>query len=310
MRLLTFVHLVTVSLMFSQSLAAADNQPIPGIGPSGEVTKLHTGFTFTEGPAAAADGSVYFTDVRGNRIHKVDPSGALSTFLENTEGANGLMFGAQGQLFACQGGAGRVISIDVATKKIDVLADKYDGKRFNAPNDLVVDRQGGIYFTDPAFQKNTYQDKMAVYYIAPDRKVTRLIDDLSRPNGVLLSPDEKTLYVLPSGSPDFMAYPVESPGKIGAGRVLCKLEQLSEGTPRGGDGLTVDTKGNLYLTQPALSAIQVVDPQGKLLGLIRIPENPSNCAFGGKDMRTLYVTARTSIYSANMEATGHRFAAP
>jgi gluconolactonase len=297
-----------VSIVALVAGAAPADKPIPGIGPNGAITRLHTGFKFTEGPAADAEGNVYFSDIPNNRIHKVDTSGKLSTFLENSEGANGLMFDAKGRLLACQGRAGRVVAIDVKTKEITVLADQYNGKRFNAPNDLVVDRTGGVYFTDPAFGKEMAQDKMGVYYIAADGRVTRIIDDLPRPNGVILSPDERTLYVLPSGSPDVMAYPVEAPGQIGTGRVLCKLAQAKEGKPRGGDGLTVDAKGNLYLTQPALSALQVVTPEGKTLGLIRFPESPANVTFGGKDMKTLYVTARTSLYTAPMNITGHRFA--
>lgn len=287
---------------------AQDNKLIAGIGPAGPIVRAHTGFKFTEGPAADAQGNVYFTDIPNNRIHKVDTAGKLTTFLEDSQRCNGLMFDGRGRLIACQGGAGRVIAIDVATKKIEVLADSYNGKRFNAPNDLVVDRHGGVYFTDPAFGKDApAQDKMAVYYIAPDGKVVRLIDDLQRPNGVILSPDEKTLYVLPSGSPDVMAYPVLAPGKLGKGRVLCQLQQAPEGQMRGGDGLTVDTAGNLYLTQPSLKAIQVVRPDGKTLGLITFPEAPANCTFGGPDMKTFFVTARTSLYTVKMEATGHRF---
>jgi gluconolactonase len=271
---------------------------------------MHTGFAFTEGPAADAEGNVYFSDVRNNRIHKVSTDGKLTTFLENSQGCNGLMFDAMGRLIACQGGAGRVVAIDASSKAIEVLAAEYNGKRFNAPNDLVVDRHGGIYFTDPSFGREPSQDKMAVYYVSPDKKVTRLIDDLERPNGVILSPDEKTLYVLPSGSPNVMAYSVQGPGKLGAGRVFCKLEQApNTPMPRGGDGLTVDTKGNLYLTQPALSAIQVVSPEGKTLGLLKFPEAPANCTFGGKDRKTLFVTARTSLYTLPMEGVGHRFAA-
>lgn len=299
---------LTLALALVALAVGADNKPIAGIGPTGEIVKAHTGFTFTEGPAADAEGNVYFTDVRANKIHKVDTAGKLSTFLEESQGCNGLMFDQKGRLIACQGGAGQIIAIDVPTKKIEVLADKYDGKRFNAPNDLVVDKQGGVYFTDPSFGKTTSQDKMCVYYVSADKKVERLIDDLSRPNGVILSPDEKTLYVLPSGSPEVMMYPVKAPGKLGAGKVFCKLEQAATGTPRGGDGMTIDTKGNLYLTQPGIMALQVVTPEGKTLGLITFPEAPSNCTFGGKDMKTLFVTARTSLYTAKMEATGHRFA--
>jgi gluconolactonase len=276
----------------------ADQPPIPGIGPASQVTRLHTGFQFTEGPASDAEGNLYFTDVRVNRIHKVSKDGELSTFLEDSQGCNGLMFDRRGRLLACQGGARRIIAIDVESKKIDVLADSFEGKPFDRPNDLSVDRQGGVYFTDPGVG--------AVYYVAPDGAVSKAAGELPRPNGVLLSPDEKTLYVLPSGSPDARAYPVEAPGKLGTGKILCRLQQAENGPVRGGDGLTVDTQGNLYLTQPALGAIQVVSPDGKILGLIEVPESPSNCAFGGADGKTLFITARTSLYAAPMEATGHR----
>jgi gluconolactonase len=291
-----------LGLVFPLAAAADEPKPIPGIGPKGKIVKLHSGFRFTEGPAADAEGNVYFTDIPNNRILVAATDGKLSTFLEDSKGCNGLMFDGKGRIIACQGGAGRIIAIDVKTKKIDIVADTYDGQRFDRPNDLVVDRSGGVYFTDPG--------KRSVYYVAAGGKVTRLIDDLPRPNGVILSPDEKTLYVLPSGSPDVMAYPVESGGKIGTGKAVCQLEQPAAGMRRGGDGLTVDTKGNLYLTQPALSAIQVVSPEGKTLGLIKFPEAPANCTFGGKEMKTLYVTARTSLYTVEMEATGHRFGGP
>jgi gluconolactonase len=290
------VRLAALALLLA---APQESKPIPGIGPAGEIAKLHTGFNFVEGPAADAEGNVYFSDIPNNRIHRVDLDGKLSTFLEGSQGCNGLMFDAKGRLIACQGGTGRIVAIDVATRKIEVLADKFEGEPLGKPNDLVVDRQGGVWFTN--------RDK-SVFYVS-DGRVTRPIHDSPLPNGVLLSPDEKTLYVLPSGTPDVMAYPVEAPGKVGAGRVFCKLEQAATGRPRGGDGLTVDTKGNLYLTQPSLGALQVVSPEGKTLGLIRIPEGPSNCAFGGKEMKTLYVTARTSLYAIRMEVVGHRFAA-
>jgi gluconolactonase len=302
------IRLLGLALVCVLAVAATaqDNQPIPGIGPIGGITKLHTGFKFTEGPAADAEGNLYFSDIPNNRILKVDPNGELSVFLENTQGCNGLMVDGRGRLIACQGGTGFVIAIDLKTKELQVVAGEHQSKPFNGPNDLVIDRQGGIYFTDPREGKN--QDKPAVYYATPRGPVTRLIDNLVFPNGVILSPDEKTLYVLPARSPEVMAYPVQAPGKIGPGKVLCRLEQDPQGKPRGGDGLTVDTKGNLYLTQPGLNAIQVVTPEGKTLGLIKFPERPANCTFGGKDMKTLYVTAQTSLYTAKMEATGHRFA--
>jgi gluconolactonase len=297
MRLL---RLLPVLLLGGMALAA-QNKPIPNIGPAGEIVKLHTGFKFTEGPAVDATGNVYFSDIPNNRIHKVDTEGKLSTFLEDTQGANGLMFDNKGRLVACQGKAGKLIAVDVATKQITVLADKFDGKPFKGPNDLVIDRANGVYFTD--------LPEKSVLYVAPDGKVTRLMDDLPRPNGVLLSPDEKTLIVLPSGQAEVMAYPIEAPGKIGKGRVFCKMIPNPETPDRpGGDGLTVDVKGNVYLTRPAMKTIMVVDPEGQILGVIPFPEAPANCCFGGKDMKTLYVTAQGSLYTVKMQAMGHRFA--
>lgn len=303
------VSMTFLTFGLATATALAQDKPIPGIRGTSEVVKLHSGFTFTEGPAADAEGNVYFTDIPNNRIHKVDTDGKLTTFLEDSKACNGLMFDSKGRLIACQGGAGKVIAIDMKTKAITPLAEQYDGKRFNAPNDLVVDWEDGVYFTDPSFgNQGKSQDKVAVYYVSNQGKTTRIIDDVALPNGVILSPDEKTLYVLPSGSPDVMAYPVEAPGKIGKGRVLCKLEQAPTGAPRGGDGMTIDTKGNLYLTAPHLKAIQVVSPEGKTLGLITFPEAPANCSFGGKDMKTLFATARTSLYTVKLDSTGHRFA--
>ncbi len=275
-------------------------ESIPGIGPTGDLKKLQGDFVFTEGPAADLEGNLYFTDVRASKIYKLDTEGNLSTFLEESQGCNGLMFDAEGRLLACQGVAKRIVAIDPQTKKIEVLADQYEGRPFDRPNDLVVDQSGGIYFTDPSVG--------VVYYVAKGGRVALVAEDLPRPNGVLLTPDEKHLILLPSGTPDVLRFSIEAPGKVGPAEVLCQLQQAETGQPRGGDGLTVDTEGNLYLAQPALGALQVVDPEGKTLGLIPVPENPANCTFGGPENKTLFITARTSLYAAPMEATGHRFA--
>ncbi|HTU17400.1 MAG TPA: SMP-30/gluconolactonase/LRE family protein [Gemmataceae bacterium] len=302
---------LTLSLGFLSVtlLSAADEKParIPGIGPVGPIVKLHTDFKFTEGPAADRDGNVYFSDIPNERIHKVDADGKLSVFREKSNRANGLMINGKGEIVACEM-AGRIAAYSPDGKSRRVLADTYDGNRFNAPNDLVLDKRGGVYFTDPGFgaPMPLPQGKTAVYYIGVDCKVSRLVDDLPNPNGVILSPDEKTLYVIPSGQAEMMAYPVESPGKLGKGRVFCKLKQQREGGKSGGDGLTVDSKGNLYITSGL--GLQVFDPEGKLLGIIKLPEVPANVTFGGKDLKTLYVTARTSLYTVPMEAKGHLFA--
>ncbi len=295
-------------LLLALSLPAGDKtDKIPGLGPTDVEVKLHTGFKFTEGPAADRHGNVYFSDIPNQKIHKVDTQGKLTLFRDKTNRANGLMVNARGEVVACEM-AGQVVAYSPDGKKRRVLAGKHDGKRFNAPNDLVIDKQGGIYFTDPEFgaPRPLPQGKTAVYYLSSDGKTTRLIDDLPNPNGVILSPDEKTLYVIPSGQADMMSYPVESPGKIGKGKVFCTLRQPRGRKNTGGDGLTVDVKGNLYITSQL--GLQVFDSSGKYLGLIKVPEGPANVKFGGKDFKTLYVTARTSLYTIPMEVAGHQFA--
>jgi gluconolactonase len=280
---------------------------IPGLGPTGPAVKAHTKFAFTEGPAADRDGNVYFTDIPNQKIHKVDTKGALTVFRDGSNFANGLMVNAKGEVVACEM-AGQVTAYSPDGKERRVLVEKHDGKRFNAPNDLVLDKEGGVYFTDPAFRAPMPlpQGKTAVYYLSAGGKTTRLVDDLPNPNGVILSPDEKTLYVVPSGQAGMMSYVVEGPGKLGKGKVFCTLKQRGKAKNSGGDGLTVDVKGNLYITSQL--GLQVFDPAGKLLGIIAVPEQPANVTFGGPDFKTLYVTARTSLYTIPMEVAGHQFA--
>ncbi len=303
------LHLVNVVVLLAINgslLLAADK--IPGIGPVGEVKKLHTNLQFTEGPAADRQGNLYFSDIPANKIYKLDAAGALSTFLEPSNHTNGLMVNGAGKIVACEMD-GRIVEIDPATKAVKALASEFGGKRFNAPNDLVIDRQGGVYFTDPHFRAPTPlpQDKISVYYRNVDGKVARLVDDLKAPNGVILSPDEKQLYVIPTLQKEMMVYTVESPGKLGPGSVFCTLQQPTGKDNTGGDGLTIDSRGNLYITSGL--GLQVYSPAGELLGILSFPEQPANCTFGGTGNKTLFVTARTSLYSVEMEVAGHVFPA-
>jgi len=307
--------LIMAVLSLSLATTAPAGEPIPGIGPIGELRAVHGGFQFIEGPAYDGHGNLYFSELREEKVYRVDAEGTLSVFLEQSGRTNGLMFDAQGRMIACESGAGSVtgvaqlVAIDMDTKARSVVAAGYGGKPFNRVNDLVIDREGGVYFTDIiGDEPGLPQEKPAVYYVAADGKVTRLINDLKRPNGVLLSPDEKTLYVLPAGEHRVMQYTITSPGTIGAGRPLSSLPYPPNTEPRGGDGLTVDSKGNLYVTVPAMNAIQVVSADGKVLGMIDVPERAANCTFGGPDMKTLFITASTTLYAAKMEVPGHRFA--
>ena len=297
---------VTFLILFTLSCTAKEKSSIPGIGPVSAVKKNQGEFQFTEGPVWDMQGNLYFTDVAANKIYKMNEKEEISVFLEPSGHANGLMFESKDKLLVCQMD-GKLISINTDTKETTILTDKYAGTRYNAPNDIVVDKNGGIYFTDPRFRapKPLPQEKEAVYYRNTNGKVTRLLDDLKAPNGIILSPDEKILYVAPSMQKDMWAYPVISPGKIGEGRIFCELTQVEGKDNSGGDGVTIDSKGNLYITSAL--GIQVFNPEGKLLGIIEFPEQPANVTFGGPQMKTLFVTARTSLYSAKMEIAGHSF---
>ncbi|MCY2938033.1 MAG: SMP-30/gluconolactonase/LRE family protein [Planctomycetota bacterium] len=282
---------------------------ISGIGPMGPVKKVAGGFAFTEGPASDGKGNLYFSDIPNGRIHRLDADGKISIFRSQSNKSNGLMVARDGSLLACEMG-GAVVALSTDGQNRTVLADQYNGKPFNAPNDLVIDGQDGIYFTDPMFGAKSPlpQVKTCVYYLPKAGKAVRLLDNLPNPNGVILSPDEKTLYVIPSSQKQMMAYPVETPGKLGVGRVFCELAQKDPQGNGGGDGLAVDIRGNLYITSG--TGVQVYSQAGKMLGTLVFPEAPANCSFGGQANKTLYVTARTSLYQVELLVPGHRFAAP
>jgi len=297
----------TAWLVVTAPRPAAAADPIPNIGPAERVVKVATGFGFTEGPAWDGKALLYFTDIPNARIHTVNADGDTAVFVEESGPCNGLMFSRDGELVACNMG-GQLVAWNVATKEKRVLAGEFEGKRFNAPNDLVIDAAGGIYFTDPMFRapQPLPQRVQGVYYRSADGKLLRVVSDAPAPNGVLLSRDEKKLYVLPSMSAEMQAYPVEAPGQLGEMRVFCKVKNPPGRDNGGCDGATIDEHGNLYLTTAL--GLQVFSPSGEALGLIEVPEQPSNCTFGGPDGKTLYVTARTSLYSFKMLVKGHWYA--
>jgi len=289
---------------------SAAGEDIPGVVAKGTpIYKWSEGHNFTEGPACAPDGTMYFTDIPANAVLKLDPMGA-QVALKDAKGMNGLFFAKDGTLFGCQGGEQRIVAIDLAKGETRVVCDKRaDGAKLGKVNDLVLDRSGGIWFTAPVIgRKRDASAPDAVYFVPVEGgaavEVVRS-DAVNAPNGVHLSPDSKTLYVVPYLSLEIMAYPIEGPGKLGEGRSLYKIPS---GTRQsiGGDGLTVDTRGNLYVAIPARAAVFVLSPDGKPLGMIRFPESPSNCALGGKDGRTLFVTAQKGVYSIDVEGARSR----
>lgn len=299
------LRLVIFIIFIFASGRAHAAESIPGLGPIGEIKKVHSGFKFTEGPVSDKHGNLFFTDIPANKIYKLDSAGALSVFHEPSNNADGLAFNPKGELLACEL-QGQVVAYSADGKQKRVIAAEYNGKRFNAPNDLTVDKAGGIYFTDPRFlaPRKLPQSVEAVYYVDQKGTITRIIDDLKGPNGIILSPDGKTLYVIPSLQAEIIAYTVKSPGEISKGRIFGRLKQSEGKKNSGGDGKTTDEKGNLYVATKL--GLQVFSPAGKLLGIIEFPEQTTNATFGGKNGKTLFVAARTSIYSAQMKVKGYK----
>jgi len=280
-----------------KSPAAGEPNTFAGIVPAGSaVEKVSGGHAFTEGPAWDYKGGLYWSDIPKQQILKLAADGKISVYRKASGGANGLMFDKAGRLVACEH-KNRRVSRTKADGSIETLADRYGGKKLNSPNDLVIGPDGSIYFTDPRYGRrdDLEQDKECVYRIAPDGKVTRVADDTVKCNGIHISPDAKTLYVADNGNATVRAYPLAKDGTVGKGRLFAKLP----GRP---DGMSVDAGGNLYMTVD--KGVLVLGPGGKALGTIETPERPSNCSFGGADLRTLYVTARKGLYRIRLNARG------
>jgi len=259
-----------------------------------EVKKLAGDFQFTEGPAGDAEGNVYFSDIPNNRILKWSLDGKLSTFLENSGGANGLYFDKDGNLLACQGTARRLVSIS-PKGEVTVLAEQYNGKKFNSPNDLWIDPKGGVYFSDPRYggREDMEQDGEHVYYLTPDRKkVIRVISDMVRPNGLIGTPNGRRLYVADAGAGKTYGYRINEDGTLSNKQLFAE---------QGSDGMTIDNRGNMYLTS---KAVTVYNRRGEKVAEIQVPEGPANVTFGGKDNQILFITARTSLYAVPMEVRG------
>jgi len=289
-----FVILTTLVISVINGQEQSDNKTVVF---ESDMQKLASGFAFTEGPAADKEGNIYFTDLRNSRIHKWSVDGKLSTFLENTGRANGLFFDKDGNLIACAGGTGKLISID-PKGQITVLADNYKGNPFNSPNDLWIDPNGGIYFSDPRYgsRENLPQDGEHVYYLSANRKkLSRVINDMVRPNGIIGTPDGKLLYVADHGAGKIYSYKINQDGSLSDKKLFAD---------QGSDGMTLDEYGNLYLTA---KVVNVYSPSGQLIKTIEVPEGPSNVCFGGKNNKTLFITATTSLYSINMQSKFYSF---
>jgi gluconolactonase len=246
-------------------------------------------YQFTEGPAADSSGNVYFSDIDAGIIYRWSPDGAMSIFRDGLSGPNGLAFDRNGNLIACEGGKGRLIAID-PNGGITVLADRYGGIRFNEPNDLWIDPQGGIYFTDPAYRSSAVQDGEDVYYLSPDRsRVERVVRDMVKPNGLVGTPDGEKLYIADWAAGRTYAYAINADGSLSGKRLFVSS---------GSDGMTMDESGNIYLT--VRNRVDIYHPDGMRVAAIPIPNTPTTVEFTGPDDRTLFVTAQTAAYTIKM----------
>jgi len=263
------------------------------------------GFSFTEGPVWCGD-YLLFSDIPQNRIvrwHRLSEGPEVTTFRSPSGNSNGLTLDRSRRLIACEHSTRRVTRTD-NDGSITVLAEQYQGKRLNSPNDVVVRSDGGIYFTDPPYgltNMNEWKELPfnGVYCLAPDGELVLLADDFDRPNGIAFSPDESILYVNDTARRHIRAFDVKPDGNISNGRTLIEMEGTEPGAP---DGMRVDSQGNIYCTGPG--GFWIIEPGGKSLGRITPPELPANLTWGDADWKSLYLTARSSVYHLRLNIPG------
>lgn len=262
-----------------------------------KVERAKTGFHFLEGPVWSKDGHLIFSDIPANKILRFTPGKAIELLRENSGGANGNALDDRGRLVSCEGARRRVTRFN-GKGEVEVLAEKFEGKRLNAPNDVTIRKDGHIFFTDPAFGKDDDAKELSfygVFHLSPKGELKAIARWPKRPNGIALSPNGHILYVTGSDERVVRAYDVDRQGVATNERILISGIQ---GVP---DGIRTDEKGNLYV---ACKGVAIYSPEGKLLRTLEISEGPSNLAFGDADLKTLYVTARTTLYRVRLDVKG------
>jgi gluconolactonase len=275
-------------------------------GTSKQASLVRGRFHFTEGPVWIG-GRLLFTDTVANTIHEVTAGGTFSTFRENSEGANGLALDKDGNLLACEGTGKRVSKSAAATGASKrTIAETFNDAQLNAPNDVIARADGNVYFTDPSYSGDPTQNDEAVYRIDPGGNLSRIESDFAKPNGIALSPDHNTLYVVDNGAGKLLAATVDGTGTVGTFTQRASVP--------GGDGMAVDDVGNLYVADD--NGIDVFDKNGSKLGTVSVDAQASNCTFGGVDRQTLYITAnapdpgngqpnpKTGLYSIRLNIPG------
>ncbi|GAA4397418.1 SMP-30/gluconolactonase/LRE family protein [Nibrella viscosa] len=269
------------------------------VAPGATVQRVSSQFSFTEGPAADKRGNIYFTDQPNDKIWKYDTDGNLSLFMDKTGRSNGMYFDKKGNLIACADEKNELWSIS-PKKEVTVLMSDYQGKKVNGPNDLWIDPKGNIYFTDPYYQRDWWERKKPdlegkhVYFLPKGRKEPLPVaTDLKQPNGIIGTPDGKYLYVADIGDRKTYKYEISKDGTLTNRQLFA---------PMGSDGMTLDSQGNVYVTG---QGVTIFDPNGKKIGNIPVPSRwTANVTFGGKDRKTLFITATESVYTVPMQVRG------
>jgi gluconolactonase len=295
--LLTLLLTPTVfSIVFSQSDTKSESSLV---AKGSSITLVSSDFLFTEGPAVDGDGNVFFTDQPNDKIMKWSTDGSITVFMDGTGRSNGLYFDNDGNLVSCADKNNQLWQID-KNKKVTVLVNDFEGKKLNGPNDLWIDPRGGIYFTDPFYKRDYWErsekeiEQENVYYLSPDKKkLTVAASEFVRPNGIIGTPDGKKLYVADINANKVYSYKINGDGT---------LSDRAMFTDMGSDGMTVDNNGNVYLTG---KGITVFNSKGEKIEHIDV-EAPwtANLCFGGKDRKTLFITASKSVYTLKMKVKG------
>ena len=291
-----FIFILTI---LSCSLSAISRDPQQNLIAKGEkITRAGSGYSFTEGPSVAPDGRVFFTDQPNDKIDVWSEDGSITPFMQSSERSNGTYFNKNGELVCCADLHNRLI-IFTMDKRSRILTETFGGYHLNGPNDLWIAPNGGIYFSDPWYHRNYWeadhkeeQKVRGVYYLNPDGQTIRVIEDFKQPNGLIGTPDGKTLYVSDINDKKIWKYTINPDGTLSSKTLFA---------PEGSDGMTIDNMGNVYLTNKSVS---VYNAKGENIARIEVPEQPSNLCFGGKKRNILFITARTSVYTLKMKTKG------
>ena len=283
--------------------AIAQTGGIPGVIAPGDTPQLvQENFTFLEGPVGTADGGLIFSDIRVNKTYRLDPTGKISVIAENTNSSNGLALTKQGELVRAEGDGRRISRVN-RDGSIASLTDNYRGMPLLAPNDLILDAKGGIYFTDPGPRPIVPGRPTYVFYLPAGAKAPIAVETaITRPNGLVLTMDGKTLIVDDTVGPNVFAFDIDPSGTLKNKRVFAQLHDLPAAQESGADGMAIDRQDRVYVT--TVTGVQVFDKQGRYLGTIKAGRQAANAAFSGPGKRVLYLTAREGLYRINTMTQG------